>query len=410
MVRLERLLRWVGTVPVFVPAFLGLYPPSLDSAFTPPETAAAVEEVSTSGLSPVGTRAAFAPAPASRPSETGPPGPGRRLRIPAKLPDGGPAPRVSEVSCLPGRRLLAAERIFRISVSTGGTLGVSVEIPEGSELDPAIYLLRDAGDGESCLAAVDDREAGAGERFRLEGLAPGTYFLGVDSAFEADLPQGRGAFEVVLEGDLAPGPIFDDGFESGDTSRWFTAVSSNATGAPCFFPTECASTFCVDRVCCVEACGGDAPLDCLACSLAAGSAADGTCSPLTGTSCTDGIFCNGLDHCDGSGACALHAGDPCAGPDGDYDCSETCNETNDDCSTYDPAGSACTDLLFCTGADQCNGAGACAVHADDPCPGPDGDADCSESCNETSDTCTANDPAGATCLGGLCDGSGSCIP
>ena len=119
-----------------------------------------------------------------------------------------------------------------------------------------------------------------------------------------------------------------------------------------------------------------------------------------GSTCVDGLFCNGADTCSG-GTCAVHAGDPCPGPDGDGNCAESCNEATDTCTAPDPDGSICTDGLFCNGADTCNG-GSCSSHTGDPCPGPDGDADCVESCNETTDTCDANDPNGSPCLGGAC--------
>ena len=66
------------------------------------------------------------------------------------------------------------------------------------------------------------------------------------------------------------------------------------------------------------------------------------CAPDDGASCDDGVFCNGADTCDG-GACSVHAGDPCPGTDGDGDCSESCNEGARNCTANDPNGSACDD-------------------------------------------------------------------
>jgi hypothetical protein len=157
----------------------------------------------------------------------------------------------------------------------------------------------------------------------------------------------------------------------------------------------------------------------------------------SGTACTsDGAFCTGAEVCDGAGSC-VSAGDPCAGPDGDFNCRETCNEATDSCTTPDPDGSAChdgnectntgecfdgsclqlnrssgtactSDGAFCTGAEVCDGLGTC-VSPGDPCTGPDGDGDCRESCNETTDSCTANDPNASLCDDGdPCTGSDSC--
>lgn len=125
----------------------------------------------------------------------------------------------------------------------------------------------------------------------------------------------------------------------------------------------------------------------------------GTCFHTDNTnSCDDGLYCNGVDACAG-GSCSIHAGNPCPAPDGDGNCSESCNETLNNCTGPDPNGSACNDGLYCNGADSCSG-GQCSGHSGSPCPGADGDGDCSEVCNESADSCTANDPNGAACNDG----------
>ena len=127
-----------------------------------------------------------------------------------------------------------------------------------------------------------------------------------------------------------------------------------------------------------------------------------------GTACTsDGMFCSGVEACQ-NGSC-VSPGDPCTGADGDGDCSETCDENNDDCQGNDLNGSACNDSVYCNGSDTCQ-AGNCDQHSGDPCPGPDADGDCSESCNEGADNCSANDQNGTTCQddGMFCTGSESC--
>lgn len=89
---------------------------------------------------------------------------------------------------------------------------------------------------------------------------------------------------------------------------------------------------------------------------------DGTspnCQHLANTvACDNGFFCDGSDTCAG-GSCSVHAGNPCVGPDGDANCAESCNETGDTCTAADPNGSDCDDGDICTVADQCS-AGACA--------------------------------------------------
>jgi cysteine-rich repeat protein len=79
----------------------------------------------------------------------------------------------------------------------------------------------------------------------------------------------------------------------------------------------------------------------------------GLCThPSNSAPCNDGIFCNGPDTCNG-GTCNLHAGNPCPGPDGDNDCSETCNESLDNCTTNDTNGSLCNDGSSATSPDTC---------------------------------------------------------
>ncbi|MFN2425182.1 MAG: dockerin type I repeat-containing protein [Candidatus Binatia bacterium] len=149
--------------------------------------------------------------------------------------------------------------------------------------------------------------------------------------------------------------------------------------------------------------------DCDDGNLAAGDCCSPTCTTdAPGTPCHDGVFCNGADTCTAGGSCSNHAGDPCPGPDGDGNCSETCNESVDACSGADSNGTTCQDGLFCNGADLCSG-GECGIHAGNPCAGADGDGNCSESCNEAADACTAADSNGSPCDDGVfCNGADTC--
>ncbi len=127
--------------------------------------------------------------------------------------------------------------------------------------------------------------------------------------------------------------------------------------------------------------------------------------------CDDGLWCNGTDRCNPNGACVKHDDPPCDGPDGDGNCSESCDERTDTCGHPDLDGSPCSDGLFCNGSESCS-AGVCGSSSGNPCPGPDGDGDCSETCNEDANSCTANDPDGSDCNGivdNICCAQGSCI-
>jgi hypothetical protein len=111
---------------------------------------------------------------------------------------------------------------------------------------------------------------------------------------------------------------------------------------------------------------------------------------------------------------------PCgADPDGDgCQAAPTCDGSGWNASACEaslvPDGIPCTDdSLFCTGAEICQ-SGNCQSSGN-PCPGPNGNANCAESCNEVAETCSAPDPDGSPCDDGLlcagdaCQG-GACIP
>lgn len=77
-------------------------------------------------------------------------------------------------------------------------------------------------------------------------------------------------------------------------------------GAPCSTANECASGYCVDKVCCSAACGGDNDADCQACSRKTGAPVDGVCSFLPPTvvcRAEDGV-CDLAETCTGTqGSC-----------------------------------------------------------------------------------------------------------
>lgn len=81
--------------------------------------------------------------------------------------------------------------------------------------------------------------------------------------------------------------------------------------------------------------------------------------------CDDGSFCNGVDTCSG-GSCSVHAGNPCPGPDGDAACAESCSEAADSCTAQDPNGSPCSDNDACTTGDNCQ-SGLCTGEPEPSC-------------------------------------------
>ena len=88
---------------------------------------------------------------------------------------------------------------------------------------------------------------------------------------------------------------------SGATGAAYVFRRGLGPGDSCTDAASCVSGFCVDAVCCNEACGGGAAGDCQACSLAAGAAGDGTCGPTAATIVcrTAASICDVAEHCDG---------------------------------------------------------------------------------------------------------------
>jgi hypothetical protein len=108
----------------------------------------------------------------------------------------------------------------------------------------------------------------------------------------------------------AVGNTDQPGVSGGTGGRWLVTYR-NVTGGPgrararlvtddlsngdaCSSPLTCASGFCVDGVCCASACAGGTT-DCNACSVAAGSSADGVCAPITGCGVADAGVDSGID-------------------------------------------------------------------------------------------------------------------
>lgn len=133
---------------------------------------------------------------------------------------------------------------------------------------------------------------------------------------------------------------------------------------------------------------------------------NGTCGqafePLDTTCSAGGTVC------DGAGACVeCNTAGQCGGP---AECQIATCTANTCGSANLPDGASCDDGQFCNGTETC-AEGLCGIPGTgDPCPGPDGDADCQESCDEVGDNCSADDPVGAPCSLGTCSVGGSCDP
>lgn len=217
----------------------------------------------------------------------------------------------------------------------------------------------------------------------------------VNAADNADLPLDDG-LECTAQACVNGAPDYPAEPTNTRCTAGGTYCDGAGTCVDCNLGSQCSAPACQRATCDGNVCGTE--------------------NVDNGTPCTDGTFCNGTETCT-NGTCTNSTGDPCPGADGDGECDESCNESTDDCSANDPNGSVCDDGFFCTGSGMTCTSGACSGGTGNPCPGPDGDADCSEVCNESARNCTTNDPDGAmcsscpsgqiSCESGMCSG-GNC--
>ena len=112
----------------------------------------------------------------------------------------------------------------------------------------------------------------------------------------------------------------------------YAFIDRKGNGEPCLAATECGSGFCVDGVCCNSACGSGT-VDCQACSIVAGAAADGVCAPVRG-------------------------GTVCRAAQGSCDQAETCSGTSIQCpaDVRKARGAVCRSAVHgCDAEERCDG-------------------------------------------------------
>src|SRR5262249_874353 len=131
-----------------------------------------------------------------------------------------------------------------------------------------------------------------------------------------------------------------------------------------------------------------------------------------GTPCNNFNYCDGSDSCDADGNCTVHTGNPCPphDPKGS-NCMDVCSNDSPACQADPSVGTCCTgpepnltacdDGVFCDGKDRClvgtPGISQCQPTNVSPCPGPNDNDNCRESCNEADHNCSANDPDNSPC-------------
>ncbi len=172
-----------------------------------------------------------------------------------------------------------------------------------------------------------------------------------------------------------------DGQKTSNEVEVIVSITRRKLASQCLENNDCRSGFCIDGVCCETSCGNGIEEDCMACSEAKGGQQDGRCTAITfknhicrkaqdicdvpevcdgkniecpidlkaskGKSCDDGLFCTGIDTCDGKGNCT-HTGNPCKNKS---QCKKQCNESDATCQNDD--GTPCNDGLKWTQNDEC---------------------------------------------------------
>lgn len=151
-------------------------------------------------------------------------------------------------------------------------------------------------------------------------------------------------------------------------------------GTPCSTGSECVSTYCVDGVCCENACNGT----CLACNVSSMTAGMCTVVPFGQQDEYSSAPCTDASTCDGNGTCKKNDGETCAlASDCLSDfcvdgrccvsaCTTQCKACNvaglvGTCANIPKGSTDDAAMLLCNGTKACDGNGACKLANGQPC-------------------------------------------
>lgn len=263
---------------------------------------------------------------------------------------------------------------------------------------------------------------GRDEAANISGLGTAEQYDPATNAWSAagSLATGRFGHTASL---LQNGKVLIAGGEKGNTLA-STEIYLLSDGLGCATHDDCQSGFCVDGVCCNDACGGGTASDCQVCNA---TNSRGICTPIVaGSTCraaTD--ICDIAEVCDGSNtACPADAfmssSTICRTKSGTCDIAERCTGTSAACpsDSVKTAGTVCREAAGdCDVDEMCNGtAKTCPsnafVVAGTVCRPAAGICDIQETCSGTSANCPTNafHPAGTQCLNapGICSPAQAC--
>lgn len=180
----------------------------------------------------------------------------------------------------------------RVNGATGALLGGNVAVGASSDVqvEPAVgfsgrYLLAwtRASGANTIIEAARIATSGT-----VIDTTPLTITESVGNTDQPGVSGGTGGRWLVSYRNVTSGP---------GRARARLVTDDLSNGDACTSPLSCASGFCVDGVCCASACAGGTT-DCNACSVAAGSATDGVCAPITGCGVTDAGVDSGISTTD----------------------------------------------------------------------------------------------------------------
>lgn len=212
---------------------------------------------------------------------------------------------------------------------------------------------------------------------------------------------------VALSGDTAIAGALgdDDAANSAGAAYIYTLTPAAPNGSTCTSNAQCGSGFCTDGVCCDTACGSGDPLDCQACSAAAGAPVNGTCAPRSATTVcrASAGLCDLAERCDGaSPSCPTDAvassATLCRAAIGTCDVAERCDGVSPSCPTdaFASSDTLCrASAGICDLTERCTGTSAlCPGNALEPpttvCRPARNDCDLRELCTGDAISCPAN--------------------
>lgn len=239
----------------------------------------------------------------------------------------------------------------------------------------------------------------------------------------------RFGITVALSGPTLAVAAHDDVGSHPFAGSVYVHTLRHTDGDACTGPDDCHSGFCVDGVCCDAECGGGALDDCMACSVAAGSAVDGVCGAVSAAAVhvcrPEAGACDLAEVCDGSSASCpvdgfVDSTVVCRDAVGVCDREERCSGTAAECplDVFFGTDVVCRgSIAACDAEERCDGASSeCPADvlastetvcrpAAMPCDGV-------ERCDGSSLECPADalSPDGASCSDGLaCNGAEVCM-